>query len=153
MSSSWCVKVSRPQVIRKTGADSKGKASGMNTFYERMSDKYILISVFTRANGNNDASAISRWKFISEGRCAWHRSRRCGSPMGSDQKVQRWKVHGWIEATKNLKKNAVAHDSSLGFANFLFNEMYNSWILIFHTLTSVDSAHLMAFKTYELPLS
>lgn len=49
----------QPRVIRKTGTDSKGKAGGMNTLCERMSDKYILISVFTKANGNNDASAIS----------------------------------------------------------------------------------------------
>lgn len=63
------------------------------------------------------------------------------------------KCMGGLRQKKEKKENAVAHDSSLGFANFLFNEMYNSWILIFHTLTSVDSARLMAFKTYELPLS
>lgn len=153
MSSSWCVKVSRPQVIRKTGADSKGKASGVNTFYERMSDKYILISVFTRANGNNDASAISRWKFISEGRCARHHHAAVALRWVVTRKSSAEKCMGGLRQQKKQKKNTVAHDSSLGFANFLFNEMYNSWILIFHTLTSVDSARLMAFKTYELPLS
>lgn len=34
MSNPWSVKVSWPQVIRKTLADSKGKARAMNTFYE-----------------------------------------------------------------------------------------------------------------------
>lgn len=37
------------------------------TWIRFMSDKYILISVFTVANVDGDASPISRWKFISAG--------------------------------------------------------------------------------------
>lgn len=37
------------------------------TWIRFMSDKYILISVFTGANVGDDASPISRWKFISGG--------------------------------------------------------------------------------------
>lgn len=37
------------------------------TWIRFMRDKYILISVFTGANVGDDASPISRWKFISGG--------------------------------------------------------------------------------------
>ncbi len=57
------------------------------TWIRFMSDKYILISVFTRANVDDYASPISKWKFIRGG--CWAGQWPCChcSSMGSDQKV------------------------------------------------------------------
>lgn len=71
------------------------------TWIRFMSDKYILISVFTRANVDDYASPISKWKFIRRGGGCWAGQRPCChcSPMGSDQKV-----HGRCHSNDSLEK-------------------------------------------------